>query len=88
MPGQSGGRNNLRGAGLFNIDMGVGKMFTMPYSEHHKLQIRGEAFNLTNSVVFDSAGTGSSDFSITSFGKISGTLTQPRQMQFLGRYTW
>jgi hypothetical protein len=87
-PGESGGRNNLRGAGLFNIDMGVGKTFTMPYSEHHKLQIRGEAFNVTNSVIFDSAATGSSDFSITSFGKISGTLTNPRQMQFLGRYTW
>jgi hypothetical protein len=87
-PGESGGRNNLRGAGLFNIDMGIGKTFTMPYSEHHKLQIRGEAFNLTNSVIFDTANATLSDFASTSFGKISGTLTNPRQMQFLGRYTW
>jgi len=87
-PGESGGRNNLRGAGLFNIDMGIGKSFTMPYSEHHKLQIRGEAFNLTNSVIFDSANSGSTSFTLSSFGKLSGTLTGPRQMQFLGRYTW
>jgi len=86
--GESGIRNIFRGAGLFNIDMGVGKIFTMPFSEHHKLEIRGEAFNVTNSVVFDSAGASLSDFSATTFGRISGTLTQPRQLQFLGRYTW
>jgi hypothetical protein len=88
LPGESGIRNNLRGAGLFNIDTGVYKVFTMPYSEHHKIQIRWEAFNVTNSVVFDSAQASATDFTLSSFGKISGTLTQPRQMQFAGRYTW
>jgi Carboxypeptidase regulatory-like domain len=86
--GQSGLRDNLRGNGLFNIDTGLYKVFTMPYSEHHKLQIRWEAYNVTNSVIFDPASTGSADNSSSNFGKISTTLTAPRQMQFAGRYTW
>jgi hypothetical protein len=53
LPGQSGTRNTLHRDGIFDIDAGVGKTFLMPYSEHHRLQIRAEAFNLTNSVRFD-----------------------------------
>ena len=88
--GQSGLRNNYRGNGLFNIDTGLYKVFTMPYSEHHKLQIRWETYNVTNSVIFDPASASLSDFSSSSFGKIpaTGLLTAPRQMQFAGRYTW
>ena len=86
--GQSGLRDNLRGNGLFNIDTGLYKVFTMPYSEHHKLQIRWEAYNVTNAVIFDPASSGSSVTSSSNFGKLSTTLTAPRQMQFAGRYTW
>jgi hypothetical protein len=86
--GQAGLRDNLRGNGLFNIDTGLYKVFTMPYSEHHKLQIRWEAYNVTNSVIFDPASASLSDNSSSNFGKISTTLTAPRQMQFAGRYTW
>jgi hypothetical protein len=84
--GQSGIRNNIRGPGLFNIDSGVYKTFTMPYSEHHKIQIRWETFNLTNSVSFTNASL--TNNSSSTFGRFSGSLTQPRQMQFAGRYTW
>jgi len=86
--GQSGLRDNMRGNGLFNIDSGLYKVFTMPYSEHHKLQIRWEAYNVTNAVIFDPASSGSTVTSSSNFGKISTTLTAPRQMQFAGRYTW
>ena len=87
--GQSGSRNTLRGNGFFDIDSGVYKSFTMPYSEHHRLEIRWETFNLTNSVRFDpGSGLSANILSLSSFGKLSQQLGTPRQMQFAGRYTW
>ena len=84
--GQSGLRDNIRGPGLFNIDTGLYKVFTMPYNEHHKLQLRWETFNLTNTPIF--SGASLTDNSSSNFGKFSGTLTSPRQMQIAARYTW
>jgi hypothetical protein len=84
--GQSGLRDNLRGPGLFNMDSSLFKTFTMPYSEHHKLRLQWDTFNLTNSVNF--SGASLTDTSSTTFGRFSNSLIQPRQMQFAGRYTW
>ena len=53
MPGQTGGRNQLRGQGYFDIDTGLYKNFTMPWSEKQRLQFRWEAYNVTNTVRFD-----------------------------------
>src|SRR5579885_2784362 len=86
--GEAGMRNTLRGDGLFNIDSGVYKVFTMPWSEHQKLQFRWESYNLTNSVRFDPASASENLLSSSTFGRLSRTLTQPRQMQFALRYTW
>ena len=86
--GQSGLRDAFRGNGLFNIDTGLYKVFKMPYSEHHQLQLRWETYNVTNSVIFDPAGANLSDFSSSNFGRLTSTLTAPRQMQFAGRYVW
>jgi hypothetical protein len=83
-PGQTGNRNCLRVDGFFTIDTGVGKRFRMPYSEKHSLQFRWEAFNVTNSVRFDSPSINIG--SPNTFGKYSSTLTQPRVMQFGLRY--
>lgn len=47
-PGETGDRNILRLPGYVNIDLGLGKSFNLPWSEKHKLQIRFEAFNVTN----------------------------------------
>src|SRR6266545_2417346 len=47
-PGETGDRNILRLPGYFNLDLGLGKSFNLPWSEKHKLQIRFEAFNVTN----------------------------------------
>jgi Carboxypeptidase regulatory-like domain len=96
MAGQSGSRNTLRGDGFFNIDTGLYKTFTMPYSEHHKLTFRWEAYNVTNSVRFDPAcggtggyGTGCANtLSASSFGKLNTQLGTPRQMQFAMRYSF
>ena len=86
LAGQSGIRNNIRGPGFFNIDTGLYKVFRMPYSEHHQIQLRWETYNVTNSVNFSAPSL--TDTSSTTFGKFANTLNQPRQMQLAGRYTW
>jgi hypothetical protein len=85
LPGQSGLRNNFRGWGLFNIDSGLYKVFTI--TERAKLQFRWESFNISNTPVFANP-SGSSVISVSNFGKVTGTLTQPRQMQFAMRLSW
>ncbi len=47
-PGESGDRNVFRLAGYVNLDMGVGKSINLPWNENHRLQLRVEAFNVTN----------------------------------------
>jgi hypothetical protein len=86
LAGQSGARNNIRGPGFFNIDAGLYKVFAMPYNEHHQLQIRWETYNITNTPIFTTPSL--TDNVSSSFGKFSGTLTAPRQMQIAARYTW
>ncbi len=84
--GESGLRNNIRGDGYFGIDSGVSKTFNMPWKEGHKLQIRWETFNMTNTVKFDPTSNGSSLTSSSNWGKLSSQLGSPRQMQFALRY--
>jgi Carboxypeptidase regulatory-like domain len=91
-PGESGLRNILRGPGYFGIDMGLSKTWKMPWSEGQSLQFRWEVFNITNSVRFDVqsasayTGGGLANGNSTNFGNYSGTLTNPRIMQFALRY--
>lgn len=86
MPGQTGSRNSLRGQGYFDIDTGLYKNFTMPWSEQQKLQFRWEAYNVTNTVRFDPNSANLSLTSTAKFGQLTGTLGDPRQMQFALRY--
>jgi hypothetical protein len=46
-PGESGERNTLRLPGYFSLDIGLAKKFKMPW-EGHSLELRLEAFNVTN----------------------------------------
>jgi hypothetical protein len=94
-PGQSGVRNPIRGDGYFNMDLGISKNFLMPW-EGHSLQFRCEIYNVTNSTSFD-PGLESLDNEVSisldltnsgSFGKYSRTLTNPRSMAFVLRYTF
>ena len=86
MAGQSGVRNTIRGGGFFNIDSGVIKYFQMPYKETHKMSLRWESFNLTNTVRFDPRATSNAIDNTSTFGRFSGVLGQARQMQFALRY--
>jgi hypothetical protein len=49
-PGESGERNTLRLPGYFSLDMGIAKKFAMPWGREggHTLELRLEAFNVTN----------------------------------------
>jgi hypothetical protein len=47
-PGETGPRNYLRLPGYMNVDLGLAKSWTMPWSEKQQLQIRWEVFNVAN----------------------------------------
>lgn len=92
------GRNTIEGPPIFNIDAEVHKQFRMPFSEHHLLQFRIEAFNalnhpnwgmpslnILNGPVFPGQpGTTAHQ----NFGTISSTQTSMRQVQLGLKYTF
>jgi len=88
MAGQTGSRNTLRGDGFFNVDTGLYKNFTMPWSEKQKLQFRWEAYNVTNTVRFDPNSANLSLTSTAKFGQLTGTLGSARQMEFALRFSF
>ena len=84
--GGIGERNNLRGDGIFSIDLALGKRFPMPV-EGHSLQFRAEAFNLTNSVRFNADAWETLSFTFPgSFGNYSRVMIPARVLQFGLRY--
>ncbi len=86
LPGEVGQRNNLRGDGIFSIDMALGKRFPLPF-ESHSIQFRAEVFNLTNSVRFNPDVWETLSFVFPgSFGNYSQVMIPPRVMQFGLRY--
>ena len=71
------GRNLVRGPGLVNADVSLFKQFNI--KEKAAAQVRVEAFNVTNTPHF--AGP-NGDMSRGDFGVITGTVGNPRIMQF------
>jgi hypothetical protein len=55
----------------------------MPWSENHRLTLRAEAYNLTNSNFF---GPPNLSFGSTTFGRITSSQSAPRELQFALRY--
>ena len=89
-PGESGQRNELRGPGTFNIDVGLSKSWNI--RESQEVKFTWENFNLTNSPRFD-VGTmqlsGNNSISNnTNFGNFASTLSNPRVMEFALRYAF
>jgi hypothetical protein len=95
-PGENGPRNYLRYPGYFDLDLGLGKSFKMPWNENHQLQLRWDVFNVTNTQSL----TGIADFAVSqdpglnhlspppdwsNFTQIQG---QPRVMQIGARYSF
>jgi hypothetical protein len=91
-PGESGIRNSVIGDGMFNIDTGVSKDFSL--GEHRRLEFSWQSFNATNSVRYDVRGplaiTAQPSLSDdpSQFGRYHATLTTPRFMQFALRFAF
>jgi len=86
-PGESGVRNNVIGDGMFEIDTGVSKDFSL--GEQRRLEFSWQAFNATNSVRYDvRKAQPSLSYDPTQFGKYLSTLTTPRFMQFALRFAF
>jgi len=74
-------RGSFHGPGYTNLDASLHKSFVMPYSEHHHLDIRFEAFNALN---HPNWGTPNINFSSSSFGQVgAGSM---RQLQLAAKY--
>jgi Carboxypeptidase regulatory-like domain len=71
------GRNTLRGPSFTNWDFGVYKNF--PVREGVRIQFRSEFFNLFNNTNF---GNPNGNITQPNFGKVLGTVTIQRQIQF------
>jgi hypothetical protein len=85
------GRDNVRGPGLFDVDMGLFRTFTIRERLH--LQFRAEAVNVLNHPSFANPSANVSDAS--SFGFITSTLgsnavtgTGERQFRFAARVSF
>jgi hypothetical protein len=85
-PGESGGRNQIRGEGFAGLDMGLSKRWIMPWKESHSMQFRWEVFNVPNLHRFDVQSINTNIDSGEAFGRYTGLLTNPRTMQFALRY--
>jgi len=78
------GRNTLRGPGLFTVDFSAFKSFQMPWSEGHKLEFRGEFFNLLNRPNLGNPNTARIN---ALFGRIT-SAGEPRIVQLGLRYAF
>ena len=97
-PGETGDRNAFRLPGYFTLDMGLTKSFKMPFNENHKLELRFEAFNVTNTqrmggVLSTRDGYGLVDIPQTSdaptnFSNFISIQGNRRVMQFGFRYAF
>ncbi len=83
-PGESGQKNTVRGDGYFATDMNLSKRWKI--TEKQSLEMRWSVFNVFNNVRFDAFSMQDEADSPLSFGNYTGTLTNPRRMEFAGIY--
>jgi len=78
-----GERNNLRGPGYVNFDLGLGKTFPI-YEDKVNLKFRGDAFNALNHPNFSNPSTGGTDITGVEgvpFGTITSAVVPPSSDQ-------
>lgn len=74
-------RGFLRGPAFWNIDMALSRVVRL--NARHRVELRAEAFNITNRVHLDNPNT---VFGNANFGRIINTQSGPRIMQFALKY--
>jgi hypothetical protein len=82
------GRSILRAPGSKNLDASLFKDFRI--TERRRLEFRAEAFNLTNTPTFTLPNARSAVLTVgnAAFGKLSGSQTVGRQIQFGIKLIW
>jgi hypothetical protein len=82
------GRAVLRGPGSKNLDASLFKGIRI--AEGRRLEFRAEAFNLTNTPTFTLPNARSAVLTVgnAAFGKLSGSQTVGRQLQFGLKLVW
>lgn len=78
-------RTPLFGPGFVNTDFSAIKNFPLPFREGASLQFRAEFFNIFNQVQFFQPG---SFVDSPGFGQITGTVNNPRLIQFALKLTF
>lgn len=78
-------RNPIVGPGLHTFDLSVSKAIAMPYREGHQLMFRTELFNTFNTPQFGNPGA---SLGTGTFGVITGTAADNRQIQFALKYSF
>lgn len=76
-------RDPLTGPVLHTTDLSISKSFRMPYAESHEILFRTELFNSFNSPQFDLPG---GTLGNSTFGVVTGTRSDNRQIQFALKY--
>ena len=77
------GVGSLRAPGYWGWDEAVSRQFQI--REGQRLEIRGEAFNVTNSVRLAAPVV---NINTSQFGRITGSVGGPRIMQFALKYVF
>jgi hypothetical protein len=80
----TGGRNTLIGPGIAGLDASINKAFAWNEGRH-KVDLRGEFFNLPNHANFSQPG---STLRTPTYGVISSTRIDSRQIQIALRYSF
>jgi len=78
-------RNPVVGPGLHTFDLSASKAFRMPWSEAHELLFRAELFNSFNTPQFGQPG---GTLGTGTFGRVTSTRSDNRQIQLALKYTF
>ena len=78
-------RNPVVGPGLHTFDLSFSKAFRMPLKDSHALLFRAEMFNIFNSPQLGNPGA---TLGTGTFGRVTGTAADNRQVQFALKYSF